>query len=204
MRSRFLPAAALVLLTFCSSDRDRDSSETGMAQGRAGELKAHDTMPSATGDAATTGMPSPAAVLSQLYVANTTEIQLSELAARKASSPTVKQLASKLAADHSRNRAEERALAQKLGLALIPAAGGDLAAADSAALPAELQGKTGVDFDKAFVEHEIKEHEGNIEKLRNELLPATQNPEVRGYLQRTLSVVQGHLADLKEVQQQLG
>lgn len=204
MKSLFLSTAALALLSFCSPGSNRGDRETGMAQGGAGGLSAYDTMPSATGDAAGTSAPSPAAVLSQLYIANTAAVQLSRLAARKASSAKVKQLASKLVADHARNREEERALAQKLSLTLIPAAGGEMSAADSAALPPELQGKTGPDFDEAFIEHEIKEHEASIDKIQSELLPATQNAEVRAYLQETLTAIQGHLADLKQARQQLG
>jgi putative membrane protein len=182
MRSLILPATALVLLTFCSPDRNRHDNETGMAQAGA--------------DASAT---SPAAILSQLYVANTTEIQLSRLAAKKASSPKVKQLAKKLAADHAKNREEELALAQKLNVTLTPAAEGETAAADSAVLPPELQGKTGPGFDQAFVEHEIQEHAANIERIQTELLPAAPNAELRAYLQRTLTAMQGHLAALKQV-----
>jgi putative membrane protein len=186
MRSLLLPAIALVLLTSCSPDHSRRNNETGMIQGGA--------------DAGTT---SPAAILSLLYVANTTEIQLARLAAKKASSLKVKQVAKKLAADHAQNREEELALAQKLNVTLTPAAEGETAAADSAALPPELQGKTGPDFDKGFVEHEIKEHAANIEKIQNDLLPAAPNAEMRAYLQRTLTAMQGHLAVLEQVQERL-
>jgi putative membrane protein len=194
MRSRLLPVVALALLTSCSPDNPRRDDETGMA------------LPSAAGDSTSrgAGAPGPSAILSQLYISHTREIQLSKLAAMKASSPKVKRVANKLAADHAKNREEERALAQKLNVALTPAAGGEKAAGNGAGLPPELQGKTGLDFDKAFVEHEIKEHEVHIEKLQNQLLPATQNAEMKAYLQRTLGAIEGHLADLKQVQQQLG
>lgn len=203
MRSVLVTAAVLALFTSCSPG-NRRSSETGMAEGGVGGLSTRDTMPSVAGDtAATSGATTPAAVLSQLYVANTTEIQLSRLAAKKAVSPKVKQVANKLAADHAKNREEERALAQKLSITLTPAALGD-AAPDSTAVPPELQGKTGAGLDRAFVEHEIKEHQANIEKIQNQLLPATQNAEVKAYLQKTLTAIQGHLASLQQVQQQLG
>jgi putative membrane protein len=176
-----------------------------MAEGGAGGPSSRDTMPSVAGDtaAASAGATTPAAVLSQLYVANTTEIQLSKLAAKKAVSPKVKQVATKLAADHAKNREEERALARKLNISLTPAALGD-AAPESTAVPPELQGKTGTELDRAFVEHEIKEHQANIEKIQNQLLPATQNAEVKAYLQKTLTAIQGHLVSLKQVQQKLG
>jgi putative membrane protein len=191
MRFGLLPAAALALLPFCSPGNNRRSGETGMAS--------DDSASAASESEAVT----PAGILSQLYMANTTEIQVSKLAAKKATSPAVKRVAAKLAADHAKNREEERALAQKLNVTLTPATG-EQAAADSTALPSDLQGKTGRDFDDAFVEHEIKDHEDNIQKIQTRLLPAATNPEIRAYLQKTLTAMQGHLASLKQVQQQLG
>jgi putative membrane protein len=197
MRSVFFPAAALALLTVCSPGNNRRAGDTGMATDTAAAPAADSAAPAA--EAA-----SPAAILSQLDVANTSEIQLSKLAAKKSSSPAVKRVAAKLAADHAKNREEERALAQKLNITLTPATGAEASGADSAAVPPELQGKTGRDFDKAFIEHEVQEHQDNIEKIQTQLLPAASNPEVKAYLQKTLAAIEGHLASLKQVQQQLG
>jgi putative membrane protein len=197
MRSIRFPAAALALLTFCSPGNNRRTGETGMATDTAAR-PATDSASAAPGAEAAT----PAAILSQLYVANTTEIQVSKLAAKKATSPAVKRVAAKLAADHAKNREEEQALAQKLNISLAPATG--VEASDTSALPSDLQGKTGRDFDKAFVDHEIKDHEDNIQKIQTQLLPAASNPEVKAYLQETLTAIQGHLASLKQVRQQLG
>jgi putative membrane protein len=199
MRFVLFPAAALALLTFCSPGNNRRTGETGMTTDTTARPSTDSASASPGAEAAT-----PAAILSQLYAANTAEIQVSKLAARKAASPAVKRVAAKLAADHAKNREEERALAQKLNITLTPAAGAETSAADSTALPSDIQGKTGRDFDKAFVEHEIKDHEDNIQKIQTQLLPAASNPEVKAYLQKTLTAMQGHLASLKQVQQQLG
>lgn len=199
MRSVIFPAAALALLTFCSPGNNRRTGETGMATDTAAR-------PSTDSAAAAPGAEAvaPAAILSQLYGANTTEIQVCKLAARKAASPAVKRIAGKLAADHAKNRQQEQALAQKLNISLTPPTGAGASAADSTALPSDLQGKTGRDFDKAFVDHEIKDHEDNIQRIQTQLLPAASNPEVKAYLQDTLTAMRGHLASLKQVQQQLG
>ena len=191
MRSVFSPAAALSLLTFCSPANDRHAGETGMATDTTAHAAA-DTGASAA--EATT----PTAILTQLYAANTAEIQVAKLAQKQASSPAVKKIAAKLASDHAKNREEERALAQKLSLSLT------VSPADGATVPPELQGKAGREFDRAFLEDQIKAHEQNIEKLQTQLLPAASNPEVKAYLQKTLAAMQGHLASLKQVQQQLG
>ena len=207
MRFVLLPTTALVLLASCSPG-NRRTSETGMADGGGGGFNSRDTASSSMADssaqpsAATTS--APAAILSQMNVANTTEIELAGLAAKKASSPKVKQIAAKLVADHTKNREQVRALAQKLDVSLTPGQGGSVSAGDSAAMPADLHGKSGRDFDRAFIEHEVSDHQSNIEKLQSQAIPSVQNAEIKAYLQKTVTEMQGHLKSLQQVQQQLG
>ncbi len=207
MKTLWLPAAALGLLLACSSGENRRGGDTGMADSAPGGMSSHDTM-SMSGDSSTAvsgnTAVTPEGVLSQMNVANTTEIQVSTLASKKASSAAVKQIARKLEADHTKNRQEVKALAQKLNVNLTPAQGGSVSAADSAAMPAELQGKSGSDFDKAFVQHEIDDHKANIEKIETQIMPSLQNEQVKAYMQKTLTAMQGHLSSLQKVQQQLG
>jgi putative membrane protein len=205
-------SSALLLLVSCSPS-DRRNSETGMTKGGAGGLSTRDSMPAtpdtfsftradSTGGA---GIASAlAAILSEMNVGNTTEIQLSTLAARKAISPRVKQIARKLAADHTKNREELRALAQKLNLTLTAEQRGSVPAPASAAMPPDLRGKSRRAFDRAFIAHEINDHQSNIEKLQTQTIPSVQNADVKAYLQRTVTDMQGHLVSLKQVQQQLG
>jgi putative membrane protein len=206
MLKPWLPSALLGLLVACSSGDKGRGGDTGMADSAAGGMSSHDTMSSMSGDSSVSGNTSvtPQGVLSQMNVANTTEIQLSTMAAGKARSPQVKQIARKLTADHTKNRQQVQALAQKMNVTLTPSAGGSISAADSAALPSDLQGKTGPDFDKAFVQHEIQDHQSNIEKIQSQILPSIQNDQVKSYLQKTVTEMQGHLSSLKQVQQQLG
>lgn len=213
MRTVLFPAAALALLTFCTPGNNRQSGDTGMAGGAGGQSSS-DTMAStssansasAAADTATNNAASPttpAAILSQLSMANTMEIQLTKMAQKKASSPKVKQVAAKLLADHSKNEAQLKTLAKQLNVTLTPSAGADPSAADSAAMPSELQGKSGAEFDQAFVQHEIDDHQSNIQKIQNQMLPSAQNAQVKSYLQKTVTAMQGHLASLQQAQKQL-
>lgn len=207
MKLSVLPAATLLLLLACSSENNRRSGDTGMAEGAPGGLSTHDTMPSAMGDSAAVGgnaEATPAAVLSQMNVANTTEIQLSTLATKKARSPEVKQIARKLVADHTKNREEVLALAQKVNVTLTPAQGGSISSGDSVAMPQDLQTKSGAEFDKAFIQYQIEAHQSNIERIQNQTLPSMQDEKIKAYLQKTVTDMQGHLAALQQVQQQLG
>jgi putative membrane protein len=207
MKLSWIAAALLGSLVACSSGDNRRGGDTGMADSSAGGLSSHDTM-SMAGDSGTAvsgnTAVTPEGVLSQMNVANTSEIQLSTVATKKASSPLVKQIARKLMTDHTKNRQQVRALAQKLNVSLTPGQGGSVAAADSAAMPADLQAKTGAEFDRAFVQHEIDDHQSNIDKIENQILPSLQNAQIKTYLQQTVTAMQGHLSSLKQVQQKLG
>lgn len=196
MRSGGFTTVALSLLISCSPAAGGRGTETGMAD---------DPALSTTRDSAGAyaGGATPAGMFSQLYVANTTEIQLAKLAAKQATSPEVRRIARKLATDHSKNRDQLRALAQKLSVPLDPSPGGKISAADSAAAPPGLLGKRGPDFDRAFLAHEIEAHRNNIGKIRSQLLPAAPNDQVKTYLQKTLAEMQDHLADLEQVQEQI-
>ena len=207
MKTYQLPVAVLGVLIACSSGDNRRGGDTGMADSAAGGLSTRDTMMSMPEDSGPVGgntAVTPQGVLSQMNVANTTEIQLGTVASKKASSAAVKRIARKLVADHSKNRDQVRALAQKLNVSLTPAQGGSVAAADSAAMPADLAGKSGAEFDRAFVQHEIDDHQSNVEKIESQILPSMQDEQIKAYLQKTVTEMQGHLSTLKQVQQQLG
>jgi putative membrane protein len=179
-----------------------------MANDASGGMSSRDTAPSSAPAPAGTGdtggaSATPPAILSQMNVANTMEIQLSRIAAKQASSPAVKRIANKLVTDHSKNRQEVTALAKKLNVSMTPAAGGNISASDSAAMPAELQGKSGAEFDKAFVQHQIQLHQSNIEKIQGQMLPTVQEPQLKAYLQKTVKDMQAHLAALQQTEQQM-
>ena len=176
-----------------------------MAQGAPADVSGRDTISSpGGGDSAGMVDAGPAGVLSQMNVANTTEIQLSNLATRKASAPAVKQIAQKLAKDHARNREQVQKLAQELDVKLVPARGGSVSAADSVAMPSDLEGKSGSEFDRAFIEHEINDHQTSIQRIQTQLQPAAESPRIKEYLEQTLTEMKGHLTSLQQVQQQLG
>jgi putative membrane protein len=207
MRSTLLPAAALALLTFCGPGNDRQN-DTGMANDAVGGMSSRDTAPSsapapAGADTGGSAEATPPAILSQMNVANTMEIQLSRMASKQATTPAVKRIATQLVTDHSKNRQEVTALAKTLNVSLTPATGGNVSASDSAAMPAELQGASGAEFDRAFVQHQIQLHQNNIQKIQGQLLPAVQEPQLKAYLQKTLKAMQGHLATLEKTEQQL-
>lgn len=200
MRSRYMPVAAMALLTFCSPrTNDRDTGTTSGAPGTG----------MAAGDTASTGTPAantppmtPNGMLSQLDLANTAEIDLAKKAQATGSSPAVKRIAKKLQTDHANNQRELLALAKKLNVDIVSAAA-SAPNPDQGTVPADLTNKRGAQFDQAYVAHEIQDHQANIDKIQNTMLPAAGNAEVKAFLQKTATAMQGHLRELQQVQQGL-
>jgi putative membrane protein len=63
---------------------------------------------------------------------------------------------------------------------------------------------SGGNFDHAFLDHEIEDHQADIEKLQTQAIPSVQNADIKAYLQKTVTEMQNHLSSLKQVQKQLG
>jgi putative membrane protein len=190
-----------------------------MSGGTSGAPASRDTATSAGGGAtgttsgatSTTGAASPSgatgeamdasAILSQLAVANETEIQEAKTAASKASSPQVKRFANALAQQHQQNLQQGRALARQMKISLT--AGTGTASESQSAAMGEMAGKSGADFDRAFLEHQIQAHQQNIDKIQNTMLPAANDAQLKSYLQKTVTAMQGHLKQAQQLEEQL-
>ena len=202
MRWMFLPATALVVLAACGPGADR--AETADAPGETG-MASTDTsmMDTGTAGATTPVVMDASGVLSQLAAANKVEIQQAQAAAKKVTTPTVREYAQRLLKDHKANAQKLQQVAKQAGVTLADT-GAQTATESQSATMGELEGKSGKEFDQAFIAAQITAHEQNIDKIRNQLIPATDQPAVRDYLQQTASAMEGHLASAKQLQQDLG
>jgi putative membrane protein len=149
-----------------------------------------------TGASSAGGSMSDAGILGVLDASNAGEIAIATLAQRKAHSPEVKQVARMLVTDHTKNRQQVQRLAQRTGDAPKPTAE---ASADAAAARRNLEQKSGVDFDRAFLDQQIRHHQAELDQLRNVLLPAARDEQTRTLIEQTIPVVEGHLATLQQL-----
>jgi putative membrane protein len=124
---------------------------------------------------------------------NTADIETGTLAAEKGSSDEVRQFGAMLARDHKAVRQQGRDLAAKLKVTPTPPADPAGAKAQAKALAA-LRAKKGADFDRAFLEHEIKFHQDVIDALKSTLLPAIQNAELKALVVKVAPAFEAHRA----------
>lgn len=88
------------------------------------------------------------------------EVKMGQLAQSKSTSPKVRQFGATLEADHSRAKGMALAVAKREGV--NPP---DTIKPDAQAMYDHLQGLSGAEFDKAFVQHMVQDHREDIAKF---------------------------------------
>ena len=69
---------------------------------------------------------------------------------------------------------------------------------------AQLQSKTGADFDKAYLQYEVAYHQSVVDAIKGSLLPAISNPELKTLVKTVLPGFEHHLAATKALAGKMG
>jgi putative membrane protein len=123
--------------------------------------------------------------------ANTWDIETGQLAAKKGTTKDVKDFAAMLVRDHSNVRQQGRDLAAKLKVTPTPPKDFALAKAHADAMK-KLEGLSGKEFDKAFLQNEVDFHQAVIDAVNASLLPALQNAEVKDLVTKVAPAFAAH------------
>jgi putative membrane protein len=124
--------------------------------------------------------------------ANTWDMETGAIAARKATTPELREFGAMLVRDHRTVRQQGRDLVKKLGVR--PTAPKDFAMAkDHAAALRTLRAAKGAAFDRAFLEHEVAFHKAVIDAVTTSLLPALQNQEARALVTKVAPAFKAHM-----------
>jgi putative membrane protein len=126
------------------------------------------------------------------------EVNLGNLAKQNGGSDSVKQFGSRMVNDHSQANDELRQLAQQKQITLPR----DVSSKDKR-LSKMLGSKQGSDFDKAYIHDMVKDHQTDVADFRNEAENG-KDPDIKAWAQKTLPILEQHLAAAKEVAGQVG
>ena len=130
--------------------------------------------------------------------ANTWDVETGALAAKKGSTKEVRDFGRMLVRDHRAVRQQGRDLAKKLGVTPTPP-GKDFALYQAHLKAMKtLRAARGKAFDRAFLEHEVV-----IDAVTNQLLPATQNAELKALQVKVAPAFQAHMVAAQNLQQRL-
>jgi putative membrane protein len=121
------------------------------------------------------------------------EIAASQMVSRQSTNADIKQAATKIASDHT-----------AMGKKITSAAGSKVTAptADSA-MTASLQGKTGADLDRAYLDQMVTDHQKAIAMFENAAKNAS-TPEAKKLATDGLPKLRDHLKTVQQLQQKSG
>lgn len=143
-----------------------------------------------------------ATIVAIFDAANTYDIETGELALQKSHAKDVRDLARQFVNDHKAVRQQGRDLAMKLSVTPTPPKHLALADAHAKAM-AELRSKSGADFDQAYAAHEVVFHQAVLDAVRESLLPAIKNAELKSFVETVGPHFLGHLEAAKRLQKKL-
>ena len=132
-----------------------------------------------------------ATIVAIFDAANTYDIETGMLAAKKGSTPAVRDFGKQLTGDHRTVRQQGRDLATHLHVTPTPPKDFALANAHAAAIKrlSTLEGKA---FDKAFLEHEVAFHKAVIDAVTTTLLPSLKNQQVKDLVTKVAPAFEAH------------
>lgn len=125
------------------------------------------------------------------------EVQMGRLATKNAQSDAVKQLGQKLVQDHSKANQELKKIASQKGVTLSTDLGEHKTALD------HLKSLQGKEFDQAFVQHAVQDHQKDIQKFQ-QAAQQLQDSDLKSFAQKTLPTLQEHLQMAKSAQSSVG
>jgi putative membrane protein len=148
------------------------------------------------------GAPGPmkeAHVIAALIASNEHEVKVGERIVSMSKSAPVKRYAKMLVKDHGGALKKIDALKTKLAIEPMDTEAIRQMKEDSMQKISRLDGLTGAELDRAFLEMAVEDHQKTLERIDTELLPAVQSPELKQLMEGMLPTVQHHLDEAKRL-----
>jgi putative membrane protein len=131
--------------------------------------------------------------------ANTAEIEEGKLARLKSKDAAVQKFAARMIAAHEEAKKNQ----DKLKLPTAESALGNTLGTEAASTMSALKGAEAKDFDRAYIEAQVRAHQKLLDALNDQLIPDVKNPDLKAYLSQIQPHVARHLKEAQELQHAL-
>jgi putative membrane protein len=132
--------------------------------------------------------------------ANTGEMDQAKIAQKNAKDPKVKAFAAHMITDHGKNMTDSKALLKKIGVTPAESPVSTKLVQGSQELVSKLGGEKGDDFDKDYIDAQVKEHQEVLDMMDTKLLVQVKNADLKAAIQAFRPKVEHHLNDAKAIQ----
>lgn len=174
-----------------TSTNSSASSSTGMSDTGSANNTAGAAMASSSAD---TSMEADKAFMLDAASGGLMEVQLGKMTTANAASAKVKAFGKMMVTDHTKANAELKAVAAKKSVTIPPAPTQEYQAHID-----ELKTKKGAEFDQAYVDMMVEDHNEDIKKFTDEANNG-KDADVKALASKTLPVLQKHLAAIQAIQ----
>src|SRR5205085_12128227 len=142
-------------------------------------------------------------VASVAVTANQIDIKYAEIAKKKSKNEEILNFAQTMAKDHSAVIEQASQLVKKLNVTPKDNAVSQKLNSDAMKTRKSLEGKSGAEFDKAYINNEVEYHKAVINAVKNVLIPETENQELKDLLTNILPALDAHLQHAEMVQKKI-
>ena len=199
MKKSLVYLAALSLTAACGGGGDAGQTEADSAATSAAPALA--PAPAAASAAPAVTDPQIAAIV---VAANEADIKWARLALEKTQNPQVRGFAEAMVNDHGGVNQKAVELVTRLGVTPEPNPTSQQLAQGGDATHGTLSGKSGAEFDKAYIDNEVAYHRTVLEAVDNTLIPNAQNAELKELLVSVRPAFENHLKRAEQVQAAVG
>ncbi len=126
------------------------------------------------------------------------EIEVGNMALQKSTDPQVKQIAQKLVDDHTKTSTAMKEIATKKGMTVPTETD-----AKHKALATKLQGESGKDFDKDFLDANSKDHHKVVQAFEKESSDG-KDPDIKQFATQFLPAIKEHTTMIDQAKGQSG
>jgi putative membrane protein len=142
-------------------------------------------------------------ILQITHTANIGEIDQARLALSRSKDARVRSLAQMMVQDHSQADKKGMVLAKKENLERAPSAASESLESDTQSTTGTLKANPAADFDKSYVDAQIREHQAVLDTIDQKLVVNATNPDLKAYLTEIRAAVASHLKHAQDVQSEL-
>ncbi len=142
-------------------------------------------------------------ILEITHTANVAEIDQAKVALSKTKNARVRTLAQMMVRDHSQADSKGMVLAKKESIERAPSPTSESLTTDAEGATRTLKAETGADFDKDYVDTQVREHQAVLDTLDQKLLVNVTNASLKTYLIEVRAAVASHLQHAQDLQKDL-
>ena len=199
-----LSSLALAVVTWLGACSKKEAGSADSAR-MADSAAATSAAPMAPADTAkpAAAAPNDAQIAHIAVTANSIDSAAGVMAKKNGSAKSVKDFAQTMINDHSSVNKQAVALATKLKVTPEDNDVSKSLKSSADASTSNLQGKTGADFDKGYIDNEVTYHQTVLDALDKTLIPNAQNADLKALLEKVRPTVAAHLARAKDIQTSL-